>query len=225
MLNRQTKLSLALSVAFATLSISLAYEIKEFFPSNSAWIKIFGVIAALVLSPQLGIAFVSMAYQNSMLRRLLSGSSWVEGVWIIRTFVDSKVTNGVSQVYRDDTGELMVRIFFPQAISDSSGPSFSISDNVFLRERDLFYTNSFVSSGPTGKVLGVATGYFLRDLNLKHANRYEGNVFYSSGGISVRQVGFKLPDSFVKRLIAEHGQEGWIQKALELDSPESKLVK
>jgi hypothetical protein len=215
--SRETKLVLALTVALAVGSVSAAYEIKDLFPkANELWIKLAGVVIGVIFGPQLGIAIVKRTYQRKSIRKFLSGGSWVEGVWLIRTYADNRTCAGVSQVYRDESGELMVRIFFPTSIFYPTGPAFSISDNVLLRERDLFYTNYFVSSGPGGKHLGIASGYFLKDLNQRHATRYEGNVFYEGKGMNVRQIGSKLPDAEVEKLIREFGHDSWMNKAIEL---------
>jgi len=214
-MSRLGQFRLALTVALTTGLIALAYEAKDQFSPYQLQGKIVGVVLSLTLGPSTAAILARLAFSINFVRRFVLGPSWIEGVWLIETYVGAKmVTCGVSQsFYRGKTDSLEVHIWFPVGI-DGSGPAFSTSTSVLLRESDLLYMNYFISSGPESDSVGVAVGHFFSDEGSRISSRYEGKVLYVGQSPLVRQIGYRLSPQEVADARSAGGIRGWMSNLI-----------
>lgn len=213
-MSRLAEFRIALTVGLTTLLIVVAYETKEYFGQHDLEAKVLGIVVSLVLGPSLAGTLSRLAFSLRGVRRLILGRAWVEGVWLMETYVgDELATCGVSRVYyqgKSDT--LTVNIWFPHGVR-GSGKAFSTSTEVLLRESDLLYMNYFTSSGSEGDTVGVAVGHFFPEEPGRVVSQYEGKVLYVGQQMPlVRQIGYRVHPEQIKEAKKDAKGDDWMER-------------
>lgn len=214
-MERRHEVVLALSVFLTTAFVVLAYELRELAPALDNSFRAVAVLAGLVLGAPLAHQLIRAAFALKPLRSLVVGRSSIEGAWFLAAYAQGELRAcGIIQFTYTTAGEILAQAYYPISVR-GSGPYFSTSSSVLLREKDMLYVNYFLAAGSDHEFAGVAVGHFLYNAAGGPPVRYEGKIFYLDGREPARHLGFRLPDREVRAMIAQHGPSRWMDPTIE----------
>lgn len=216
-MNRSIKFRIGLAVLLTTICVVASYEVKDLiFPTGAAG-GLLAIVISLFFGNYAAETFVSYLFRIRSIRKLVFGTAWIEGCWHIQTFKYTNknqvlLSNALLQLeYEYERSFTITGFGYYRRGNLSSTETYSHSVEIVLRESDRLYINYLLTGTDNVQRTGVAIGRFFVNHPMRFPTFYEGKLVYfhdNSVDSTLRQVGRKMPDSEILRLIAEHG-DAW----------------
>ena len=206
------KLSSFLQLLLTSIIIAATYELKLLPQWNTSGRLIFVIVGSVVASKILASGLSVILVRIRLVRKIFLNRSWIEGYWHLRTY-ESDQKEPVSHVlmeisYVPHNYELLVvghKLRAPEGILRS----ISNSKLATINPKSLEYVNFFEYRPTTTTIYGVAHGNFYIDGWHWYPTRYDGTLRYFSEIKDQRQIGEKISDFHIFKLMLKY-REQWL---------------
>lgn len=219
-MDRIFKTRLWITATFAALFVGLSYELKSLVPILSPIPSILLAIIAFLLGSGLAIFLSTLLINNKNIRKLLLGSSWVEGHWFIETKNANSKDNPLGNpgvLFLDYKVSKNVLKAVTTRIDSNSNEYTVVSQVAYLRTDDDFvqYLNYFkLTSDGKGERYGLAYGEFVTNSDFNSIpSKMLGKISLEGEGEIKEQIARRIPDFKAKELYEIYG-DNWIIEVL-----------
>jgi len=221
-------------VVASSAFVALSYELKGL--NTFGWVMPSYILAgmAAIFGTASAKFIVERLFQLQAIRKVVMGSSWIEGYWLIKT----------TSVENDNSPLVLPGVLFLE-VNPGSGALKAVTTRYALEEGEFIvnsqvahvqsdteniqYLNYFKIGYPgSGVRYGMAFGEFSRNNNFTTSpNVLEGKITLEGDGIVRRQIAKRIDDEIVEELKNLHGHD-WIKEVIvsdgEIAFPSSKTI-
>ncbi len=203
--------------SITSILMATGYELRQLSPSIQG-IPSYGVaIISLFIGATLATFVVKFLLSFKLIRRLILGDSWIEGLWLLTTYSSNDKKNctilpGIMHIeYKADNGEVKTvvtryDIACRQLITTNSEVAF-VREYGNIRYLNYFSINDDDAPDYSGPDYGVAFAEFSKSVPGRSPNRYEGKVVYEKEGIVRRQSARRITNIEIKKSKQKAKQE------------------
>lgn len=205
------KVKCFLGVLFATLAITIGYELKEL----EIVPKYLLIPLSFIISTYGSGVLVNAVISTSLGRKLILRSRWVEGYWLLCTYdyveeseiadkkpsIRAKGIASCSYEFNNENSTLKMEV---KRYADENKMIDYFSTSKLTCMKDLRYVNYFSIPTSDGKQEGFSEGKFMSEGGSAVPNKYQGNVIVFNEGVFRRQTGRRISIKDVKKAKKEN---------------------